>query len=445
MFSNRQLGKLLLPLLVEQTLSIFVGMADTMMVSYLGDAAISGVSLVDMFCNVLISLFAALATGGAVVSAQLLGAGRRNDACRSSNQLVLVVLGISVLIVIPMIAFRAQLFGLVFGGVEQDVWNNAMTYLWITALSYPFIAVYNAGTALYRSMNRSGMTMLVSVLVNLINVGGNALCLYKLGMGVEGVAIPTLLSRAAGAVCMLLLLRNTHLQVHLLRGGWKPDFPMMRHILGIGVPNGLENSLFQLGRVLVVQVIARFGTIQIAANAVANSLDTIGCLAGQTMNLAIISVVGQCVGAQDFKQARYYTRKLIRWTYLATACINAPMLLGLRWILPCFDASAEALELASKLVLIHNGCAMLMWPLAFTLPNALRAASDVRYTMVVALASMALFRIAFSYVLGVGLGWGAVGVWVAMVIDWACRIVFFVGRYRGGKWEAKSRVALENG
>lgn len=442
MYSNKQLLKLLLPLLIEQTLGIFVGMADTVMVSSLGDAAISGVSLVDMICNVLISLFAALATGGAVVSSQLLGANRRNDACRVANQLVLVVLGISMAITVPMILFREQLFGLLFGGVAQDVWSNAMTYMWITALSYPFIALYNSGAALYRSMNRSGMTMVVSVLVNIINVGGNALCIFGLKMGVAGVAIPTLLSRMVGAGCMLWLLRDTHLQVHLLHGEWKPNFRMMKEILHIGVPSGVENSLFQLGRVLVVQVIAMFGTVQTAANAVANTLDTVGCLPGVTVNLAIISVVGHCIGAGDMKQARYYTRKMILWAYIATAVVNIPLLSMLHWILPIFNASSEALELAYILIMIHDGMAMLMWPAAFTLPNALRAASDVKYTMVVSLSSMALFRIVFSYILGVGLGWGAIGVWVAMVIDWLCRIIFYVGRYRSGKWETKAQIAV---
>ncbi|MBQ9951608.1 MAG: MATE family efflux transporter [Clostridia bacterium] len=442
MYTNKQLLRLLLPLLVEQTLSIFVGMADTIMVSSLGDAAISGVSLVDMICNVLITLFAALATGGAVVASQLLGANRRNDACRVANQLVMVVLMVSVAIMLPMIFLREQVFGLLFGGVEQDVWNNAMTYMWITALSYPFIAVYNGGAALYRSMSKSGMTMLVSVLVNIINVGGNALCIFGLKMGVTGVAIPTLLSRMAGAVCMMLLLSNTHLQVHLLHGAWKPDLRMMKEILHIGVPSGVENSLFQLGRVLVVQVIALFGTVQTAANAVANTLDTVGCLPGTAVNLAIISVVGHCVGAGDYRQARHYTKKLILWAYIATAAVNVPLLLMLKKILPVFSASPEALELAYILVMIHDGMAILMWPAAFTLPNALRAASDVRYTMIVSLASMALFRIVFSYILGVGFGWGAVGVWVAMVLDWVCRIICYVIRYRSGKWETQAKLAV---
>lgn len=353
-----------------------------------------------------------------------------------------MVLGVSVMITVPMIAFREQLFGLLFGGVDQAVWTNAMTYMWITALSYPFVALYNGAAALYRSMNRSGMTMAISVLVNIINVGGNALCVFGLKMGVEGVAIPTLVSRVVGATCMLALLRNTHLQVHLLHGAWKPDLRMMKEILHIGVPNGVENSLFQLGRVLVVQVVALFGTVQTAANAVANTLDSVGCLTGSTMNIAIITVVGHCIGAGDVQQARYYTRKLLLWTYIATACVNSTMLLFLKQILPLFSASQEALELAYILIMIHNGMAILMWPAAFTLPNALRAASDVKYTMVVSLASMVLFRIVFSYILGVGLGWGAIGVWVAMVIDWACRIICYVWRYRSGRWESKARLAI---
>ena len=279
-------------------------------------------------------------------------------------------------------------------------------------------------------MNRAGMTMIIYAALDC-----NAALIYGVGTGVEGVAIPTLVSRAVGAFCILWLLRNTHLQIHLLHGAWKPDFAMMRNILHIGVPSGLENSLFQLGRVLVVQVIAQFGTIQTAANAVANTMDTIGCLPGQTMNLAIITVVGQCIGARDIRQARHYTRKLLLWTYAATALVNAPLLLLLQWALPIFDASREALSLATTLIVIHNGSAMILWPLAFTLPNALRAANDVRYTMVVALVSMAVFRIALSYVIGLGLGMGAVGVWIAMVADWICRVILYVARYRGHRWE----------
>ncbi len=439
-FTDRQLLELLLPLVVEQTLVMLVGMADTIMVSKLGDAAVSGVSLVDQICNVIIALLAALATGGAVVASQMIGANRREDACRVSNQLVLVVTGVALLIMVPVLVFKRQLLGLMFNKVEADVMNNALTYLNITAISYPFLAIYNAGTALYRSMNRSKTTMKVSMLVNIINIGGNALFVYGLGSGVEGVAIPTLVSRMTGAVCMMMLLRDPHLQIHLMPRAWKPKVSMMKHILGIGIPNGLENSLFHLGRLLVVGVITAFGTVQITANAVANVMDSVGVLPGQAMNLAIITVVGQCVGAGDYREARYYIKKLLIWAYIGMVIVNIPLLSALRWVLPIFKVSGAALDLAWTLVMIHDGVAVLLWPLAFVLPNALRAASDVKYTMVVAIVSMALFRILFSYILGLWMGWGAIGVWIAMVLDWICRLTCFVARYHGSKWETKAHI-----
>ena len=212
-FSNQKLRDLLLPLLIEQALVMLVGMADTVMVSKLGDAAVSGVSLVDQICNVIIALLAALATGGAVVASQMIGADRREDACRVSNQLVLVVTGVALVIMIPVLVFKRGLMNLMFTTVEEDVMDNALIYLSITALSYPFIAIYNAGTALYRSMNRSNTTMAVSFLVNIINIGGNALFVYGMHWGVEGVAIPTLVSRMTGAIFMMLLLKNPNLQL----------------------------------------------------------------------------------------------------------------------------------------------------------------------------------------------------------------------------------------
>lgn len=445
LYSNRKLLNLLVPLLIEQALALLVGMADTVMVSSLGDAAVSGVSLVDMLCNVLLSLFAALATGGSVVAAQLLGAQRQKEACRVSNQLVLVSLGVSLAIMAPLLVFRRGLLEVMFDSVEANVMSSALTYLEITALSYPLIALYNAGAALCRSMNRARVTMVASVAVNLVNICGNAICIYGLGMGVEGAAIPTLISRGVGAVFMLIYLRNEQLQLHLVRGEWKPKLTMMREILHIGIPSGLENSLFQLGRVLVVRVITAFGTVQIAANAVANTMDSVGCLPGTAVNLAIITVVGQCVGAKDYKQARYYIRKLLVWAHAATLLLNGPMILLLDWILPIFAVSGETLALAKTLITIHNGMAILMWPLSFTLPNALRAASDVKFTMIVAIASMGLFRIVFSYILGIGCGWGAVGVWVAMLMDWLCRICFFVARYRGTTWEQQANLARVSG
>ncbi|MCI8693041.1 MAG: MATE family efflux transporter [Lachnospiraceae bacterium] len=434
-FSNKDLKKLIIPLVLEQALAITVGMADTMMISSVGEAAVSGVSLVDMFNNLIISILAALATGGAVVTSQFIGASRREEACRSAKQLLwvnaLITLGISALV----IAGHRLILNLFFGRIEEDVMQNAIRYLIISALSFPFLAVYNACAALFRSMGNSRITLKVSVLMNVINVGGNALCVFGLKMGVAGVAVPSLVSRAAAGLCLYLALRNPDNLIHLNRGRFRFEWGMIKKILYIGIPSGIENGIFQLGRVIVVSIIAGFGTAQIAANGVANSLDSMGCIVGQGMNLAMITVIGQCVGAGDLAQVRLYTKKLLLITYGATAVINSLILLFLHPILGLYGLGEEAAQLAWLLVMIHDGLAMLLWPASFVLPNMLRACNDVRFTMVIAIFSMITFRIGLSLVFGVHMGMGAVGVWIAMVVDWIFRVCCFAGRYFTGAWK----------
>lgn len=434
LFSNSDLRRLIIPLIIEQILAISVGMADTMMVSAAGEAAVSGVSLVDMVNVLLINVFAALATGGAVVTAQLIGARQQRRACESAMQLLLISVVSSTVIMTLALSFQRPLLTLLFGSITYEVMQNCLTYLWLSAVSYPFLAVYNACAALFRAMGNSKVSMNVSILMNVINVAGNALCVLGLRMGVAGVALPSLVSRAVAAVIMLLLLRNPRNEVHIAGIPLRVDFGLIRKILHIGIPNGFESGMFQLGRLLVVSIISMFGTAQIAANAVANNIDSLGCIPGQALGLAMITVVGQCVGAQDRAQVVYYTRKLLKIAYLLAFLFNAAILAGLPLLLAVYNVSPEARELATALIWIHNGLAILLWPLAFILPNALRAANDVRYTMLVSTASMWTFRIVFSYVLGLWLGLGALGVWIAMVLDWVCRIVFFLVRYRSGKW-----------
>lgn len=433
-FSNQDLKKLIIPLIMEQALAITVGMADTMMISSVGEAAVSGVSLVDMFNNFIISMLAALATGGAVVTSQFIGASKREEACRSAKQLLWVNAIITIVISVLVIAGHRLILNLFFGKIEADVMEDAIIYLIISAISFPFLAVYNACAALFRSMGNSQITLKVSVLMNIINVGGNAICVFGLKMGVAGVAVPSLVSRAVAGFILYLLLRNPDNLIHLSRERFRFEWNVVKKILYIGIPSGIENGIFQLGRVVVVSIIAGFGTAQIAANGVANSLDSMGCIVGQGMNLAMITVIGQCVGAGDLAQVRYYTKKLLLITYAATAVINSLILLFLRPILALYGLGEEATGLAYILVMIHDGMAMLLWPASFVLPNMLRACNDVKYTMVTAIFSMVTFRIGLSLVFGVHMGMGAVGVWVAMVVDWVFRVCCFVGRYFRGTW-----------
>ena len=437
LFSKKDLRKLIIPLILEQTLAITVGMADTMMISSAGEAAVSGVSLVDMFNNLIISVLAALATGGAVVTSQCIGAGRREEACRSARQLVFTEAAITIGISVLVLLFHRQILGLFFGQIEADVMQNAIIYLIISVFSFPLLAVYDSCAALYRSMGNAQITLKISLLMNVINVVGNAIGVYVLKLGVAGVAIPSLVSRGVAGVVLFTLLHNPDNLVFLTRGKFKVDATIVKRILFIGIPSGIENGIFQLGRVLVVSIIAAFGTSQIAANGVANSLDSMGCIVGQAMSLAMITVIGRCVGAGEEGQVRYYTKKLLGETYFYTAVINSIILLLLPWILQIYGLGEETTRLSYILVMIHDGMAIFLWPASFVLPNMLRACNYGKYTIVVSIFSMITFHIGFSYVFGVHMGWMAVGVWAAMVIDWVFRVLCFVGRYLAGTWRKK--------
>ena len=443
LFSNRALLKLIIPLIIEQGLAILVGMADGIMVSSAGEAAISGVSLVDMINGVLLNLFAALATGGAVVTSQFLGARNKEAAQRSAGQLVLMAGTFGILIMVLCLILAENLMRLFFGSISQDVMDAGLIYFRITALSFPFIALYNAGAAIFRSLGNSKMSMKVSIIMNLINVGGNALCIYGLKMGVAGVAVPTLVSRAVAAVLILYLASDSRNELGLqLRNVFRVQLGTMKKILHIGIPSACENSIFQLGRVVVVSMISLYGTTQTSANAVANTLDSVGVIVGQAMGLAMITVVGQCVGAGDEKQTRYYIKKLMLWVYVVQGACNLMVCLLLPQLIGLYSSlSPETEALAKTLVRIHTLCGIVLWPASFTLPNALRASNDARYTMVVGVSSMIIWRISFSYLLCVHMGMGAVGVWIAMVLDWICRSCFVLGRIISGKWKKKCGLA----
>ena len=445
LFSNHAIKRLVIPLIIEQILAVAVGMADVMMISVAGEAAVSGVSLVDMINVLILNVFAALATGGAVVSAQLLGKKAPQKACESAHQLLSITLIISLAILVAVMLCREGLLRLLFGGIDDAVMRNCMIYLTITSISYPFIAIYNSGAALFRSMGNSRVSMMISILMNCINISGNALCVFVLNMGIAGVAIPSVVSRAVAAFIVLVLLYNKNNQIHLFRKVkyFKLQKEAVKQILHIGIPNGLENGLFHLGRALVVSIIAGFGTVQIAANAVANNIDSMGCIPGQALSLAMITVVGQCVGAGDYNQAKYYIKKLLKMNYIIAAAVNGLILLLLPLILQAYGSlSPETIRLSTILIFIHNGCAIFLWPLSFTLPNALRAANDVGFTMLVSICSMWLFRIAGSYLVCRWYGWGAIGVWIFMVVDWICRIAFFIWRYKSGKWKKYNFAAI---
>ena len=436
LFSNRELANLIGPLVIEQLLAVLVGMADSIMVANVGEAAVSGVSLVDNIMILIINIFAALATGGAVVAGQYIGRKDEKSACKAATQLVWFVSLSAVAIMILVYFGKDIILNQVFGHITAEVKGHADIYLLIVTASIPFIALYNGGAAIFRAMGNSQVSMRVSLLMNAINVTGNAILVFGLRIGTAGVAIPTLISRMVAAIVITVLLCNQTRILHIERTlKFRFDGRMIRKILAIGVPNGLENSMFQLGKILVLSLVSTFGTYAIAANAVSNAIALFQILPGMAISLAITTVISQCVGANDYEQVHYYLKKLLAIIYVAMVGTVALIFLALPLILKAYNLSDQTAAAATNIIHFHGISAMIIWPLSFALPAAYRAAGDAKSCMYTSIVSMWIFRIGFSYLVGKYMGLGVFGVWVAMVIDWVVRAICFVIRYFNGKWK----------
>lgn len=436
LFSKKDLRKLVVPLLIEQLLAILVGMIDTIMISSVGEAAVSGVSLVDTLNILLIGLFSALATGGAVVAGQFLGQKKEKEACKAAEQLVLVVLSFSLGLMLIMIVFRTWILKGVFGNIETDVERNARVYFMITTLSIPALAVYNACAALFRAMGNAKVTMWISLGMNGMNFIGNGILIYGCSLGTAGAACATSLSRLGAAIVIMILIFQEERIIHLdkkIRLSFQKD--LVKKILLIGIPNGLENSMFQLGKIIVLSLISSFGTYAIASNAVAGTITTFNVLPGTAIGLAMVSVISVCVGADDFEQAKYYTKKLLFLIYVFIWCLSILIFILAPWIVTLYHLTKDTAEITVKLMRYHALCAAAIWPLSFSLPNTFRAANDVKFTMGISVFSMWIFRIAASYALGQRFGLGVFGVWIAMTIDWLFRTICFSVHYIKGKWQ----------
>ena len=436
LFSNRELANLIGPLVIEQLLAVLVGMADSIMVANVGEAAVSGVSLVDNIMILIINIFAALATGGAVVAGQYIGRKDEKSACKAATQLVWFVSLSAVAIMILVYFGKDIILNQVFGHITAEVKGHADIYLLIVTASIPFIALYNGGAAIFRAMGTSQVSMRVSLLMNAINVTGNAILVFGLRIGTAGVAIPTLISRMVAAIVITVLLCNQTRILHIERTlKIRFDGRMIRKILAIGVPNGLENSMFQLGKILVLSLVSTFGTYAIAANAVSNAIALFQILPGMAISLAITTVISQCVGANYYEQVRYYLKKLLAIIYVAMVGTVALIFLALPLILKAYNLSDQTAAAATNIIHFHGISAMIIWPLSFALPAAYRAAGDAKACMYTSIVSMWIFRIGFSYLVGKYMGLGVFGVWVAMVIDWVVRAICFIIRYFNGKWK----------
>lgn len=440
-FPKGYMKRLLIPLILEQFLAITIGLADTIMVSSSGEAAISGVSLVDQINILLIQTFAALATGGAVIISQYLGRGENKQARHAAKQLTLISFYVSAAIMAICLIFCPQILKWIFGTIEDDVMANCKIYFYTTVLSYPFLALYNAASASFRAMGKSRVILVISLFMNTINVAGNAIFIYGFGFGVFGAAFATLISRIFGGIVMTVLMHNKNNEVYI-EGLSKPalEYKLIKRILYIGVPNGIESGMFQVGKLLVSRVVSSLGTSAIAANAAAGTIATVSNIPGMAIGLALVTVVGKAMGAKLPDVAEKYTKRFVALTFLLMTIFNVVIFIFSGPIAGLFSltegAKADTVNIVKQFCIISS----FTWPLAFTLPNCLRGAGDVKFTLAVSMLSMWLCRVALCYFLCLNMQIGIYGVWYAMYADWIFRIIFFVYRFAKGKWKTLTVV-----
>ena len=442
LFTRQALVALLLPLIAEQALSVTIGLADTLMVSSVGEAAVSGVSLVDSFNTLMIQVMSALATGGAVVTSQYIGHREPKNAKAAAAQILFVLASFSLVVAAVVVVGRHAILRGIFGSIDADVMRYAETYFLLSALSYPFIGLYNAGAALFRAQGNSKISMLSSLVMNVINIGGNAVLIFGFGMGVMGAALASLVSRAVACAVVLYLLQKPAcpLRVDGLRA-LAPDGGLIRRILRVGIPAGIENGMFQIGKLSVSSLTSTLGTAAIAANAVANTTTTFLNIPANAVGMAALTVVGQCLGAGEKEQAVYYSRRLLLTAYCGAWVMNlSAFFFANRMVVSLFHLSPEAQTMALEVMLWFNIVSLFFWPSSFTLPNILRAAGDARFTMAVSILSMWVFRVGFCYVMVLGFHGRLLSIWMGMFLDWVFRSLCFFVRFARGRWMEQSVI-----
>ena len=442
LFTRQALVALLLPLIAEQALSVTIGLADTLMVSSVGEAAVSGVSLVDSFNTLMIQVMSALATGGAVVTSQYIGHREPKNAKAAAAQILFVLASFSLVVAAVVVVGRHAILRGIFGAIDADVMRYAETYFLLSALSYPFIGLYNAGAALFRAQGNSKISMLSSLVMNVVNIGGNAVLIYGFGMGVMGAALASLVSRMIACFAVIYLLEKPSCMLRIDRlADLKPDLSLIRRILRVGIPAGIENGMFQIGKLSVSSLTSTLGTAAIAANAVANTTTTFLNIPANAVGMAALTVAGQCLGAGEKEQAVYYSRRLMLTAYCGAWVMNlSAFFFAYRFAVSLFNLSPEAQAMALDIMVWFNIVSLFVWPSSFTLPNILRAAGDARFTMTVSIVSMWAFRVGFCYLAVLCFGGGLLSIWMGMYLDWVFRSLCFYLRFRRGSWLEQSVI-----
>lgn len=441
LFSTKDIWKLLIPIMIEQLLNSLMGMVDTMMVSNVGSVAMSAVSLVDSINMLVTQVFAALATGAAIICSHYLGQKDLEGCNRAAKQIFLTVTVISVSLMLICLIFCKPLLSLVFGTVEPEVMTDAIIYFLITAASYPFIALFNAGGAFYRAGGNSRFPMKISIISNVVNIAGNAVLIFGFHMGVAGAAVSTLISRIFCTVVIYFYLARPGQEIILNHySSIRPDFPLIVKILAIGIPSGIENGMFQFGKLAIQSTVSTLGTQAIAAQAMTNIFENVNGIAAIGVGIGLMTIVGQSVGAGRKEEARYYIVKL---TFYAELVLAASCLLVFAICKPVMFLAGmepESKRLCYEMVTAITIVKPIVWSLSFIPPYGLRAAGDVKFSMITATCTMWFCRVVLAVVLIRFCGFGPMGVWIGMFADWAIRSIIFTGRFLSGKWMKKQII-----
>ncbi len=435
LFDNKTLFWLILPIIIEQLLNSLMGLVDTMMVTTVGSEAIAAVSLVDSINNLVIQIFSAMAAGATIVCSQYIGSGNKKESCQAAEQVVLTVLVISLSITAFCIFGGERLLQLIFGTVEDSVMENALIYFMITVISYPFLGLFSAGAAFYRASGNSKFPTKVSVISNVINVTGNALFIYGFKWGVAGAAFATLLARIFSTIVIYYCLRKPK-QTIIVRDYLKirPDMTLILAILAIGVPAGIENGMFQFGKLAVQSTVSTLGTIAISAQAMTDILELVNGIFSNSVGIGLMTVVGQCIGARRTEEAKYYIVKLmgVAWIGVLVSCLLVLAITKpVTWL---SGMEPEAAEMCFKMVTAMTIVKPFIWVGAFGLPYAFRSAGDVKFSMIVSVCSMWIFRVGLCIFLVRGLHFGLMGVWIGIFVDWIVRATILSIRFWSGKW-----------
>lgn len=435
LFSRMDLKKLLIPLIIEQLLNSLMGIIDTVMVSNVGSEAISAVSLVDSINILIIQLFTALAAGGVIVCSHYVGSGNNNAAKGAAKQVLLVTTAISIAITVIFLILRNPLLSLVFGKVEAEVMTASRTYFFYTALSFPFIAIYDAGASIFRAQENTKTPMTISVISNILNIAGNAILIWGLHMGVAGAAISTLLSRIFCGVAVMIRLHNKSNRLCIREyGKIRPDFPVIKRILLIGIPSGIENCMFQFGKLAIQSTVSTMGTAAIAAQAMTNILENLNGIGGIGIGIGLMTVVSECMGAGRKDEAVYYIKRLtlLGEIVVVSSCVLVFALTKpITWI--------AGMEAESAILCFQMMCAItivkpIVWTLSFVPAYGLRAAGDVKFSMILSCCTMWLCRVTLCIFLARAFGMGPMAVWIGMFADWTIRGIIFSIRFKSGRW-----------